>query len=99
MEWQADQNLEEVKIDLEVPQPAQMFEAPKPTRDIIKQISGTQSHKAVADIENPEQFLNPHEQCIEDALYTPIAALTSNNQDWIIKVRVSKKYERKSWNN
>lgn len=51
------------------------------------------------DIENPESFLNPFEACIEDAQYTPIAALTSNNSDWIIKARVSKKYERKCWNN
>ena len=31
--------------------------------------------------------------------YTPIAALTSNTNDWIIKARISRKYDRKSWSN
>ena len=31
--------------------------------------------------------------------YTPIKALTTNTPDWIIKARVTKKYERRSWNN
>jgi ssDNA-binding replication factor A large subunit len=31
--------------------------------------------------------------------YTPIKALCTNMMDWIIKARVTKKYERKSWTN
>jgi replication factor A1 len=31
--------------------------------------------------------------------YTPIAALTTNSQDWIIKARVTKKYDKRTWNN
>lgn len=31
--------------------------------------------------------------------YTPIKALTTNNNDWRIKARVTKKYDRKTWNN
>ena len=31
--------------------------------------------------------------------YTPIQALSSNMPDWIIKARVTKKYERRSWVN
>lgn len=31
--------------------------------------------------------------------YTPIAALTCNTNDWIIKARVTKKYERRTWSN
>ena len=33
------------------------------------------------------------------ARYTPIAALSCNSSDWIIKARVTKKYERKCWSN
>jgi len=31
--------------------------------------------------------------------YTPIKALCTNMMDWIIKARVTKKYERKTWTN
>ena len=31
--------------------------------------------------------------------YTPIAALTTNSQDWIIKARVTKKYDKRTWSN
>ena len=33
------------------------------------------------------------------ARYTPIAALSCNSSDWIIKARVTKKYDRRTWNN
>lgn len=31
--------------------------------------------------------------------FTPIKALTTFVNDWIIKARVTKKYERRTWNN
>ena len=31
--------------------------------------------------------------------YTPIKALTTLSNDWIIKARVTKKYDRRTWNN
>ena len=31
--------------------------------------------------------------------YTPIKALTSMTNDWMIKARITKKYDRRSWNN
>lgn len=31
--------------------------------------------------------------------YTPIKALCTNSNDWIIKARITKKYDRRCWNN
>lgn len=56
-------------------------------------------NKKDIEIENPELQANPFDKAAEDAQYTPIAALTSNTNDWIIKARLSKKYDRKAWNN
>ncbi len=58
--------------------------------------------KDMQQIENPEcEQVNPFqpEKSLDDAQFTPIAALTTNTNDWIIKARLSKKYERKSWTN
>lgn len=30
---------------------------------------------------------------------TPIKVLTNNTLDWVIKARITKKYERKTWSN
>ena len=49
-------------------------------------------------MENPEEEEeSPFTQQVSDT--TPIKALTNNTLDWVIKCRVTKKYERKTWNN
>lgn len=40
-----------------------------------------------------------HDMEEDDDIYTPINALSPMNSDWIIKARVSKKYQVKEWSN
>ena len=35
----------------------------------------------------------------DDAGYMPVSCLNTFTQDWVIKVKVTKKYEIKNWNN
>ena len=51
--------------------------------------------------EDPEKSPKQNGQFVPDdyTKYTPIKALTVNTNDWIIKARVTKKYDRKTWNN
>ena len=51
-------------------------------------------------MENPEVFEEEHESPFQDTNETtPIKVLTNNVLDWVIKARITKKYERKTWSN
>ena len=59
---------------------------------------GSSTEKSKSPQENNEK--SPPQTSQDDfARYTPIAALTSNTNDWIVKARVTKKYDRRNWNN
>ena len=90
-EWTEEQNIEEFleNVTLSVPQPQP--EAKKVRPSLIDQIC-----------ENPEESqINPfNETGVDDEIqYTPIAALSTFSSDWQIKARISKKYERRTWQN
>ena len=51
-------------------------------------------------MENPEENLEQNQSPFQDMNETtPIKVLTNNVLDWVIKARITKKYERKTWSN
>ena len=98
LEWADDQDFEELVqgVSLDIPMPKQ------PVVSVLSMDTPAILNKKDTEIiENPEDEelkMNPFGDCTE-IQYTPIAALSCNTHDWIIKARVTKKYDRKSWSN
>jgi ssDNA-binding replication factor A large subunit len=86
--------MEGVSLDVPMPKPPPVSVLSMDTPSILNK-------KDAEIIENPEDEelkMNPFAECVE-IQYTPIAALSNNTLDWIIKARVTKKYEKKTWSN
>lgn len=74
---------------------------PSPAPSPPKERSPTPSpvREEIPEYEEPEEVDEPVEEGDDLDIYTPIDALSPINPDWIIKVRLSKKYPVKSWEN